>query len=171
MQTSISDNPAVAVAGALADEGPRRIGSFNVSTQSGAPAGLDAGLGAFRREGTDLITEARSALGAGAVTGLTFMGVTMFDTTKAPLSFPTTYDYEDGETVPVVESGIVWVYSETAVKPADPVHVRVVAAGAEVAGRFRNAADSTDCIDVSKYARWDSVTTAAGLARLRLNIP
>ena len=57
--------------------------------------------------------------------------------------------------VGVMQIGAIWVLTEgTAPIKTDHVRVRAVAAGAEVAGAFRVAADSTDCIDITAFAHW-----------------
>lgn len=169
MQTSISLDPPQARIGMLADEGPRHVMSAIVATDDAAPDGLNMGLGVFRLEGTDAEQEARTAEGASAVTNYTFLGVSMYDASEPPpFDTETGFNYDQGDAFPLIRYGRVWVTCETACKPGDPVFVRVVAAGAEVAGSFRNAADSTDCIQLAN-ASFESVLTAAGMARLSLN--
>lgn len=54
----------------------------------------------------------------------------------------------------VLVKGRIYVLPEEDVAPGDPVRVRAVASGSEVKGAFRTSADSTDCVDISKFARW-----------------
>lgn len=68
----------------------------------------------------------------------------------------------------LLQKGRVWVPVEEAVVPGDAVRVRVVAGGGETAGAFRKAADSTDCIDISKFARW--ITGGSSVAELEIDL-
>jgi len=63
-------------------------------------------------------------------------------------------------TFSVLMQGPIIVIPEDAVTPASDVRVRVVVAGAEVKGAFRAAADSTDCVEITAFARW--LSSAAG---------
>lgn len=72
-------------------------------------------------------------------------------------------------TLGVAVRGQLWVPVEEAVTPASDVHVRAVAAGAEVAGAFRDTADGADTIDISAFARFKSTTTGAGRAILEFD--
>lgn len=71
----------------------------------------------------------------------------------------------------VLEEGEIWVKVEAGEVPAvaGAVRVRAVAAGAEVAGAFRVAADGTDCI-LLPHSRWRSAINADGLALLFLDL-
>jgi hypothetical protein len=81
----------------------------------------------------------------------------------------TAVNYASGELVPIIKCGDVWVTSETAVKEGDPVWVRVVISGDEVAGAFRATPDGNDCVRI-KGARFSS-TNSAGLSRVDFNLP
>ncbi len=81
-----------------------------------------------------------------------------------------TADYIDGETVPVLEQGGIWVYSEEAIADRDPVFVRVAAgAGGSVLGAFRNDADSGSCVQVTG-ARFQRDSSGAGAAWARFGV-
>lgn len=175
MQTAITFDQPFAVAGALADEGPREILTGIVSKQSGAPAGINMGLAIFHLVGTDLATkdvkEVRSALGAASRTNLQFQGVCFYDASQPePYDLATGFNYVQGDAIPVLKRGRVWVKVEDAVTPASGVRVRIIASGGEIAGSFRGAADSTDTI-VIQAARWLTAADAGGLALLDLISP
>lgn len=70
----------------------------------------------------------------------------------------------------VLRKGRVWVQVEEAVTPASVVKVRAVASGGEVAGAFRDTADSTDCVDISRMARYLTSAGAGELAVLELDL-
>lgn len=75
-----------------------------------------------------------------------------------------------GVTLNVLQRGRIWVRPEDAVDPGDAVRVRCVVAGSEVKGAFRSAADSTDCVDISSFARWRSSAGAGELAILEIDM-
>ncbi len=57
-------------------------------------------------------------------------------------------NYIDGEMVPVLTKGGIWVFTETAVADQDPIYVRIAANGAGklMLGAFRNDSDSGNAI-------------------------
>lgn len=71
----------------------------------------------------------------------------------------------------IMRKGTVVVVVEEAVAPGDPVFVRAVATGGELAGAFRMQADASDCIDISAWASWLTTSTGAGLAALSITLP
>jgi len=78
-----------------------------------------------------------------------------------------TADYVDGEPVPCLSMGGIWVFTEEATVDGDPVYVRIAAgAGGSALGAFRNDADTATCVLVvgATFTR----DCAAGLGRLRL---
>jgi len=79
-------------------------------------------------------------------------------------SVTVTADYVDGEVVPVLYDGSIWVYSEEAIADGDPVYVRV--SGTGTIGAFRNDSDSSSCALVVG-ATFCRDSTAAGPAWCR----
>jgi hypothetical protein len=75
--------------------------------------------------------------------------------------------YEIGDPITIRTLGQIWVYSEQAVAPTDPVFFRCVTNVALLAGDFRKDADTARAVQLSN-ARWVSKTSAAGLALLEL---
>lgn len=75
-----------------------------------------------------------------------------------------------GTTLNLLQRGRIYVQPEDSVDPGDAVKVRAVAAGAEVKGAFRGAADGTDCVDISKFARWITSGTASVPAVLEIDM-
>lgn len=60
-----------------------------------------------------------------------------------------TADYVDAESVPVLEAGAIWVFTEEAVVEGDPVYVRITSgAGGSNLGAFRKSADSASAVQV-----------------------
>lgn len=85
-------------------------------------------------------------------------------------------DHERGTTglkpktvMKVATKGELYVLTEEAVSPRSAVLVRCVATGGEQAGAFRDTADSSDCVDISQFARYKETTTGAGPALLEFD--
>lgn len=77
--------------------------------------------------------------------------------------------YVDGETVPVLTKGGIWVVTEEAVSDQDPVYVRIASgAGGSILGAFRNDDDSSSCVVVTG-ARFTRDSTS-GLAPLQFRL-
>lgn len=92
------------------------------------------------------------------------IGVTVRDQLTLPGGFVAK------DVVPVMRKGRIWVTSETATNPEDPVYVRFVATGAEVLGAVRATPDANDTV-LLRGARFKSKITAGGLSVLDLNLP
>lgn len=99
----------------------------------------------------------------GALNGRSVHGVAVYEATREPEAFPIGYP------VPCARKGRVFVTSETSYSDGDPVYVRFIATGSEVAGEFRNAADSNDCALLKGARFWR--TGSAGVAVIDLNLP
>jgi len=98
----------------------------------------------------------------GAINGQAVHGVALYDATREPEAYPAGYP------VPCVRRGRVFVTSETSYSDGDPVFVRFIAAGAEVAGQVRNSPDSNDCVLLQGARFWRS--GSAGVAAINLNL-
>lgn len=104
--------------------------------------------------------------------GFDVLGVSVFSHKGLALA-PSSSDnevYEDEATMPVLRRGRIWVPVETAWRAGDVPLVRLIAAGAEVYGKFR--AESTDSGDAFPWrrGRFMNSGSAAGLAKLEVNI-
>ena len=75
-----------------------------------------------------------------------------------------------GLAVSILRKGRAFVKVEEAVVKGDPVFVRAVATGGEIAGAFRKSQDGTDCIAVTN-AEFASSAAAGALAIVDLNLP
>lgn len=73
-------------------------------------------------------------------------------------------------TMGILTKGTIWVEVEEAVTPASSVRVRAVVTGNEVAGAFRDTADASDTIDISKFARYLDTAAINGLTRLYIDM-
>ena len=150
-QATFPRKMTAAVAGQLADSSMLKdaVSAHNEEASAEIPFGIMVAVG----------TETEAADGSNgalklAATDDTMLGITL----RTPaLDIPN----ELGDTgmkpeclMSVVTRGRMWVLTEDVVAVGDPVRVRAVAASNEVAGAFRAAADGTDCIDISAFARW-----------------
>lgn len=160
-QTSYPRKQAVALPGQLSDSGfDYHKASFrNDNASAGILFGCMTGLSA---------TEGGAATLAATDTALA--GIVIRD---HAYDIPNELD-DDGLQPDVVmtllQRGRIWVTVEETVVVGDPVRVRCVVAGSEVAGVFRKTADSTDCVDISAFARWVTGGSAAAVAELEINM-
>lgn len=104
-------------------------------------------------------------------TGDTFDGVSVQKNKSTPNATGIAL-YDIGEAISSMHKGRLWVYSETAVDPTLPVLLRCTAntGPTRTPGNFMSVDDSGKTITVAN-AKWASVTTAAGLAILEINLP
>lgn len=123
-----------------------KITSFYIPAQTGATGTYTLGTGSL----------------LGPVNGRFVHGVALYDATREPEAYPAAYP------VPCVRRGRVYVTSETSYSDGDPVFVRFIAAGAEVAGQVRNSADANDCVLLQGARFWRS--GSAGVAVINLNL-
>lgn len=142
----------------------RSITSLDIPAQSGTGGTFTLGI---------------SALSAGALTADDFFGVVVEDKLKSAVSNSNLYgypgygaatfeaNYVDGDTVPCLYFGHIWVYSETAVTDRAPVYCRIASgAGGSTLGAFRTDADTATAILVPN-ARFHRDSTGAGPAWVR----
>lgn len=99
-----------------------------------------------------------------------FQGIAMMKH-KAPPNSTGISQYEIGQAIPVLRKGRIWVQAEEAVNPTLAVFLRHTVNGGDVPGDFRTDLDTAAAFDISAFAKWISVTTAAGLAILEVNFP
>lgn len=76
-----------------------------------------------------------------------------------------------GTQMDVMKEGTLWVVSETTASAFEPVFVRCVAGVGEQAGAVRNAADASDCQDLTGKARYlTDVANAGDLALIEVRM-
>lgn len=112
------------------------------------------------------------------VSSLTFEGTSLGSTytpNPSPIYTDGRLGYPDKESVSILSTGVVWVYTTEAVALGDAVRFWDTDYSATVAGaflgRFCKTASSTRTTAVSSGARWLSETSGAGLAPLEINLP
>jgi hypothetical protein len=166
-QASVNNLMPIAVEGIIGDldgELNARIGS---ATNTEASALIRPGLMVARdpavQDGVKLLHTSAAAMAANNL----LRGVALTSNEFSnPQQVNDDNEIRPGVTFGVCERGPVWVRPEDAVTPSSDVRVRVVVAGAEKAGAFRGAADATDCVDISAFARWITPAGAGELALL-----
>lgn len=78
---------------------------------------------------------------------------------------------EDKRSGNVVKEGVVWVWTEEAVGPADPLFVRIIDGGAgKAVGQVRKSADTATAIAFPN-ARFDSKASAGSLVKVSVVLP
>lgn len=104
-------------------------------------------------------------------TGQLFVGITEMTTAWAE-NGSGLHLYEQYREMNIIDFGSVWVYTEQAVQPGDPVYFRHTAAAAplDVVGRFRKDASGGDA-DLIQGATFETTTAAGGIAQIKLNAP
>ena len=148
-QTSVAA-AAIGFAGMLADsdQAPRVASKINEEASAEIP------FGTMVIRGTDEEMQALQLHTSAAAVAALLAGVVVHDHSYAKDTELGTTGLKPGVTLNVLERGHVYVLTEETVTPGDAVRVRAVVSGNEVKGAFRTSADSTDCVNISKFARW-----------------
>lgn len=150
------NEPAAAVKGGLGDSGPNDLFS-GVSAVD-----INFGLG--------LQVEATGLLAIPSAVTDEVAGIAVQVQKNIPRATGIAL-YEADEAITMLKKGRIWVYAEEAVDPTKDVFLRHTVNAALNPGDFRTDIDTDKAIDISAYATWVSVTTAAGLAQLDINLP
>ncbi len=163
-QTSVAA-AAAGFAGMLADATPHQIDS-RVSEEASAeiPFGVMVIRGTDEDNGALLLNTSSAAM-APLLAGI----VVHTQNYAKPTQLGDT-GLKPGVMLNLLQKGRIWVTTEDACDPGDTVKVRAVATGNEVKGAFRVAADSTDCVDISKFAKWITTAGAGGVAMLEIDM-
>lgn len=165
-QTAVTAAPLVGRPGEPADEHTARNGRVVSAKQAEASAGMIPGIMVQKGTGdydVKVLTATTNKLA----------GVTVRTHDISDLDFDITGNtgYKPGASVPIARTERWFVKIEENVTPTSDVRVRCVAAGSEVAGAFRATADSTDCIEITAYAKWVRTALAAdGVAELEIDM-
>lgn len=166
-QTSVRTAPAIGTPGEPADLHAERNGQVVSSVSEEASALIIPGIMVQPGTGdysSKLLTAVTNKL-KGVVVRSHSVGDLDFDFSA------TNPGYRPGAEVPVARTCRWFVRIEENVTPASDVRVRCVAAGAEIAGSFRATADSTDCIEITPFAKWVRTALAAdGVGELEIDL-
>lgn len=149
-QTSV-DYPDIAIAGMLADSDPasRIEGRVNREASAEIPFGV-----MVVRDGTYKNDGAVKCHTTAAASEQILAGIVVHQHDLAQPEELGDTGVKPKAVLRLLRRGRIYVLPEETVTVGDAVRVRAVAAGNEVAGAFRTTADGTDCIDISKFARW-----------------
>lgn len=143
-QTTYADNITGAIVGKRATEIPATIISRTISVSGGADFGVAVSRATGDNEAKPFTT------GDTAILGITLIS----------RSVTTADKYSQYEAAQIMTKGDVWVTASVAVTQGDPVYV-VPATGAFAKTNASSAVQIANAV-------WDSTTTGAGLARVRL---
>lgn len=168
-QTAVADKMTVGLAGQLADFHSMADAVINTGTNEEASAEIVPGKMVIRGTAADGALKPHTSAAAMVASQL-LKGIALLDHGYADDVELGDDGYTSGTTFGVLYQGAVWVIPEDAVTPASDVRVRVVAAGAEVAGSFRGAADGTDCVEITPFARWLTSGDANTPAKLYIDM-
>jgi hypothetical protein len=98
----------------------------------------------------------------------TILGVAVWDQAHNPNN---TTGVLDGDIFSIVQRGRVYVWTEDAVDPTKPVHLRcIVNGGGTAPGQFRGTVDGVNTVAVPN-ARWAGKGGAGTIVALDLNLP
>lgn len=165
-QTSVTAAPLVGRPGEPADGLTARVGRVVSGISEEASANVlpglmvQAGTGDY---GVKLLTATTNKLKG--------IAVRAHDVADLDYDLVNNTGYKPGAMVPVARTERWFVRIEENVTPASDVRVRCVATGGEVAGTFRATADSTDCLELTAFARWIRTALAAdGVAELEIDM-
>ncbi len=150
-QTAVSARMTIAYAGMLADSTIVKHSDSKYNQEASAEIRFGDGV---VRGATDEDNSAVKPHTSAAAAAPLFCGIVLHSHDYAPDIEIGTTGVKPKMTLNVLQKGRVYVLPEEDVDPGDPVRMRVVVAGSEVAGAFRTSADATDCINLSTVARW-----------------
>jgi hypothetical protein len=170
VQTSIQQDPNIAYEGMVSEYNPFGLDILTKIVQTAA--GISAGR--FCAQGT---ADNQCIIpGAGTdITGAGALGFSVYDPSK-PTNWPpstTTVAYPQGQACAIMRKGRIWLVTEQAVTPADPVFVRYAANSFSVLGRVRKDNDGGSAAAALGTANARFCTTQAtigGLVLVEINL-
>ncbi len=150
-----TENLAIATSAALTTTGyVRQFVSLYLPAQTGAGGTLTIGVAVLD-----------------TVNAADFEGVCLYSSGEEPFQTDATQvpaEFGDGDTLPVLDAGQVWVVTEEATDPTSTVYVRIGAgSGGSQLGAFRASADSATAVALPSSCRF-AYARAAGLNVLEL---
>ena len=74
-----------------------------------------------------------------------------------------------GQHLNVLQKGRIYVACEDGCNVGDPLHIRAVAGGGEIAGACRASSDGVDTIDATTIGRWRTAAAAGEIAVLEVD--
>lgn len=152
VQSSYSQTMRPAVEGMIANTEPTKLISRNVETVAGI------GFGKVVQQGADA-DGCISDLNTSAMTAQTYLGITVRERSVRPETPNLFARYESAR---IMREGVIWVLAGAAVSPSDIVTVTLAT------GVIGKTAVGAGVVAIPN-ARWESTTSGAGLAKLRLS--
>ncbi len=162
VQTTFSQDLSVGFSGQKVGNG-----SFDVESMRNEEASAEIAFGIAVKH--DSASDPRAAALLTAITGEAVAGIVLHHHA---------YDAENqlgddgvlpGFGIEVARRGRVLVVCEDGCSVNDPLHIRAVATGAELAGALLGDADGTDTTDCSGYGTWRTAAAAGELAELEFD--
>lgn len=163
MQTEVSARMPIGIPGQLADLHTAEFGDVVSAVNEEAAAEIPFGV--MVKQGTDDDDVKLLAATNDPIKGVVVFGHN-FDN---PVQRGST-GLKPGVHFGILRKGRIFVTTEDAVTPLSEVHVRAVAAGAEVKGAFRGTADGADTIDITGLAKWVTSAGAGEIAILEIDM-
>lgn len=155
VQTSYSENISAAVAGMIANMEPSVIISRTVADADGVGFGKVVQEASTNGSTDGMCT---ADLDTADMDALTFIGITVMDRSVRP---ETPNKFAQYESARIMRKGVIWVTASAA-----------VSAGTDVTVTLSTGALNSIAVGVGQVAipnaRWESSTSGAGLAKLRL---
>lgn len=149
-QTTYSENQAQAVAGAIASTEPSTLISRTVEDAAGIGFGKIVQQGAGDNGCT-------ADLDTSDIDATSFLGITVRERSTNPATPDKFAQYESAR---IMRKGVAWVQASLQVAAGDPVYV------VRATGALHNASDAARVLIPN--ARWETSTSGAGLAKIRL---
>lgn len=162
-QTAVNKAPAVGRPGEPADQATACDGQVVTATSEEASAEIPFGL-------MVQVSTTNSDYGAKLITGTgnKLLGITVRAHDFSDTDLGVT-GLRPGSTFGVARTGRWFVVLEENVTPTSAVRVRC--AGTGTIGAFRTTADSTNCLDLSPFAKWVRTSLAAdGVGELEIDL-
>ena len=163
MQTAVNTRMPIGIPGQLADLHTEEFGDVVSAVSEEAAAEIPFGV--MVKQGTDDDDVKLLAAVADPIKGI----VVHASNFSKPVQLGDT-GLKPGVHFGILRKGRIFVTTEDAVTPLSEVHVRAVAAGAEVKGAFRGTGDGTDTIDITGFAKWVTSAGAGEVAILEIDM-
>lgn len=162
VQTTYGTTLPVAFAGMRADNADANVDSYlNAEASAEMPFGVFVAVGGSLGDQGAILPAASTAK---------LLGVLQHAHGFAIGTQQGTTGLKAGVQLPILTRGRIWVVSETAAAPGDPVFVRYAAgAGGTQLGAVRNATVASEMIDHSSKAKYLTTCLAGGLAIISVN--
>lgn len=160
-QTSIGE-PAIAFAGQPTDNDPKSI--VSAFAEANATRQIEAGQPVLR--GTDPETQCVAITNGATLDAATFAGWVLLDTTRAAEAASDGHVIADGDALPLMRKGVVYVQVTAAVQAGNPVYVGTATA------QLGDIDDATGTgLTLVPGCRFRTSAAINGFAKVEVNLP